>query len=298
VITLLLFIRTALSGLRQTPFVHAVAVLTLGIALFAGAAARAAEAGLGALLGRLGQDVEVTLYLSDDISIAQVRTLEALVARESGALVQRVEPAEALARLKKELGDSGAVLDGLPENPLPRTLEVRPQPGVAPDPERLRLLAKGWAAQPGVTAADYGREWVDRLAALHRILTRSATVLLALVLLAAVIVVSATLQLAAYARRDEIEIQKLVGATDFFVRAPYLIEGMFQGLLGAAVALLGLYASQRVLGPPLLQGLSMALGDLHSLGLLTAQSAVEVVVAGMVLGVIGSSLAVGRFLRV
>jgi cell division transport system permease protein len=296
VTTLLLFIRTALSGLRQTPFVHAVAVLTLGIALFAGALARAGQQAVASLLTRLGGDVEVTLYLSEASSAEQVAALQQRVAKESGGAVKLVSAEEALARLRRELGEGGAVLEGLPENPLPRSLEVRPPPG-PPDATRLRDLANRWSKAPGVIGVDYGREWVDRLASLQRALGQGAAVLLGLVLLAAVIVVAATLQLAAYSRRDEIEIQKLVGATDFFVKVPYVIEGALQGLLSAALCLAGLYLGQRLLGPHLRESLSF-LADPATTPLLDPRRALEVLGAGVAMGVLGSSIAVGRFLRV
>lgn len=297
VTTLLLFIRSALSGLRQTPFVHAVAVLTLGIALFAGALARAGQQAVGQLLAHLGGEVEVTLYLAESASPQEVEALKVEVARSSGGEVRLVSAEQALGRLRSELGEGGSVLDGLPENPLPRSLEVRPPAG-PPDAAKLRSLAMAWARLPGVTGVDYGREWIDRLAALDRALSRGAGVLLGLVLLAAVVVVAATLQLAAYARRDEIEIQKLVGATDFFVRVPFVIEGAFQGLLSAALALAGLYLGQQLLGPLLRESLTFLARDPTLPALVDPRRAAEVLAAGLALGIVGSSIAVGRFLRV
>jgi len=291
------FIRTALSGLRQAPFVHGVAVLTLAIALFAGALARAAQAGVDVLLLHLGSDVEVTLYLAESASPEQLETVRAAVARDSGGTANLVSPAQALARLRTELGAEGEVLDGLPENPLPRTIELLPPPG-PPHAERLRVLAERWTHLPAVTAVDYGREWIDRLAALRHALTLGASVILALVLLAAIVVVAATLQLGMYARRDEIEIQKLVGATDAFVRTPYVLEGLLQGLLGSGVAIFALWLCHALLGPLVSQALG-GLGTLPaSLSLVAPRLLGEVLATGVSLGVLGSAIAVGRFLRV
>lgn len=296
-IRLWLFIRTAVSGLRQTPFVHGVAVLTLAVALFAGAAARAAQAGVDGLLSHLGTDVELTVYLAESATPEELEALRAKLEQESGGKARLVSPDEALARLRKELGSDGAVLEGLPENPLPRTIEILPPAGV-PRAAKLRELAARWQKLPQVTAVDYGREWVDRLAALRRALTLGAGVALALVLLAAVVVVAATLQLGMYARRDEIEIQKLVGATDAFVRAPYVIEGLFQGLFGSALAILGLWLCHRLLGPLVAQSLSGLLSGPLPLELTAPKLMLEVLGTGVALGVLGSGIAVGRFLRV
>jgi cell division transport system permease protein len=120
----------------------------------------------------------------------------------------------------------------------------------------------------------------------------------AVVLFATIIIVSATLQLAIYARREEIEIQKLVGATDRFVKAPFLIEGLLQGVLGAVVAVAGLWAFGRLVGPTLTSLFSFLLGPGSSEPLVRAGLVLELVVAGSVLGLVGSFIAVGRFLRV
>ena len=297
VIKLWLFIRTALSGLRQLPFVHGVAVLTLAVALFAGALARAGQRGVGALLAHLDTDVEVTAYLADSMKPDQVEALRGRLARDSGGAVRVVSPAEALARLQKELGPDGAVLDGLAQNPLPTSLELLPPPG-PPNAARLAALAAAWSKLPGVTGVDYGRAWVDRLAALRRALALGAGALLLMVLLAAVVVVAATLQLGMYARRDEIAIQKLVGATDTFVRTPYVLEGLLQGLLGAALASGGLFLCHVFLGPVVARALE-GLGPLPAqLSLVSARRLTEVAAAGAGLGILGSTIAVGRFLKV
>lgn len=297
-IKLWLFIRTAFSGLRQTPFVHGVAVLTLAIALFAGALARAAQAGIDGMLGHLGTDVEVTVYLSEGLSSEGVEALRRALEQQGGGKVVLVTPQEALDRLTRELGEDGAaVLQGLPENPLPRTLELYPA-ALPAEPSRLRELAAHLGKEPGVAGVDYGREWVDRLGQLRRVVGLAASVVLALVLVAAVVVVAATLQLGMYARRDEIEIQKLVGATDLFVRVPYVLEGLFQGLIAGGVAIFALYLCQRLLSPRIAEALS-GLVQLPSPLVLTAPHLVgEVLGLGALLGGLGSAIAVGRFLRV
>jgi cell division transport system permease protein len=112
------------------------------------------------------------------------------------------------------------------------------------------------------------------------------------------VVVAATLQLGMYARRDEIEIQKLVGATDTFVRTPYVIEGFLQGLLGSGLAIAGLWLCHALLGPLVSQALG-GLGTLPaSFSLITPRLLGEVLGTGVSLGVLGSAIAVGRFLRV
>ncbi len=292
------FWRSAAGGLKHSPFVHFIAITTIAIALFAAGLARTAGRAVDGLLASLGGEVEVTVYLAPELGADQVEALRSKLEVASGGQAVLVNPDEALKRLALELGDLGDALAQLPENPLPPSLEL----SVAPErrtPELLEALSTQIRVLPGVTGVDYGREAVERLTAIARALQFGGLVAFAVVLFATIIIVSATLQLAIYARREEIEIQKLVGATDRFVKAPFLIEGLLQGLLGAAVALGGLWAFGQLVGPTLSSLFSFLLGPgSASEPMVRAGLAFELVLAGGMLGLVGSFIAVGRFLRV
>ena len=159
----------------------------------------------------------------------------------------------------------------------------------------LRALAGRVSQVAGVAEVDYGREWVDRLEALGNALRGFGTASLALVGLAALLVVANTIRLAVYARRDEIEIMKLVGATDGYVRAPFLLEGALQGLCGAALAVSGLLAVQRLLLPRVAAAFAFTSGA--QAPHLSPQHCALLAAAGALVGLCGSYLAVARFLR-
>jgi cell division transport system permease protein len=294
--TLAYFVRTAVGSMVRSPFVHVIAVSALTLSLVGYGAARIAGAQLDALLASLGGQVEFTVYLAPDAPAEKVGELEqALVARTRGS-ARRVSPAEALGRLATELGDEGRALAALEDNPLPWSLEVR-LPAEAREPAALRELAARVRAQPFVAGVDYGEEALERLSLISRALRLASLVAFALVFLTTIIVVSATLQLAIFARREEIEIQKLVGGTDAFVRMPFLIEGGLEGLLAGGLALGLVFAVVRwverdggeLLGFALLGG---------RLAVPWAQLALEQLGAGLALGLLGSFIAVRRFLRV
>ncbi|SEM94302.1 cell division protein FtsX [Stigmatella aurantiaca] len=291
------FWRSAAGGLKHSPFVHFIAITTIAIALFAAGLTRTAGHALDGLLASLGGEVEVTVYLAPELAPEQVEAMRGTLEAASGGRAVLVKPDEALDRLARELGDLGGALAQLPENPLPPSLEL----AVAPErrtPEGLEVLAQQVRTLPGVTGVDYGQEAVERLTAIARALRYGGVVAFAVVLFATIIIVSATLQLAIYARREEIEIQKLVGATDRFVKAPFLIEGLLQGLLGAGVALAGLWLFSQLVGPSLASLFSFLLGPASGEPLVSPGLALELVAAGGGLGLVGSFIAVGRFLRV
>jgi cell division transport system permease protein len=291
------FWRSAASGLRHAPFVHFIAVTTIAIALFSAGLAQALGQRIDGLLGSLGGEVQVTVYLSPGLDEEGATVLRERMEASSGGRASLVPPQAALERLARELGDLGEALAQLPENPLPPSLELQ-VPAERRTPGALKALAEELRGLPGVTGVDYGEEAVERLSAISRALRVGGWVAFAVVLLATVVIVSATLQLAIYARREEIEIQKLVGATDRFVKVPFLIEGFLQGLLGAGVALGGLMLFERLVDPWLNSVFAFLLGPGGPSPLLVPALAAQLMALGCGLGLGGSFIAVGRFLRV
>jgi len=289
------FWRSALQGVRHQPFPHAVAVLTLAISLFALGLGRAASGLVDHLLSSLGNEVQLTVWLRPEAPPAVVDALTASL-RSRGFAVGLVTPRAALERLVRELGPSAEALRGVAGEPLPPSLELKAPPALR-SVESLRRLATELGGRPEVSAVDYGEEAVERLSALSRGLRWGGLFIFAVLLGATVAVVSATLQLAIYARREEVEIQKLVGATDRFVRAPFLIEGLLQGVSGAVLALAALAVLRRWIDPQVesLFGFLQVPGGAAALW--GGAQTLELLGMGAVLGLVGSFLAVSRALR-
>ena len=160
------FWRSAVEGIRHQPFVHAVSTVTLAIALFTLGLARSAGHELDRLVGSLGGEVRVTVYL-DPRATAEQRSAVAAGLRGRAMAVEEVTPRAALDRLVRELGPAADSLQGLSEDPLPPSLEVR-VPERLRAPETLRALAGELRATPAVTGVDYGEQAVERLTAIAR----------------------------------------------------------------------------------------------------------------------------------
>jgi cell division transport system permease protein len=286
--------RRAAMNLWRAPLPSLVSVLTISLSLFIGASFVLGLFVARALLTSWGAQASVTLYLDKQTTDAQARALVQQVRMQAaGVEVAYVDRGLALQRLRAELGDLSGALDGLAQNPLPPSLEVTPRVSLLP--AEVRMLAMQLSQLPGVAEVDYGREWLDKLEALARGLRVFGAGALLTVLGAALLVVANTIRLAVYARRDEIEIMKLVGATDGYVRAPFLLEGALQGLIGAALALGAVLAVQKWLLPTASQAFAFAAG-LRAPDLAPAHAAVFLGM-GAVVGLCGSWLAVARFLR-
>ena len=289
------FWRSALQGIRHQPFPHAVAVLTLAISLFALGLGTACSTAIDRVLFSLGTDVQMTVWLRPEVPMAEVDSLVTLL-RARGFAAQLVTPRAALERLGQELGPATEVLKGLARDPLPPSLELQVPPTWR-DPASLRLLSEELQKRAEVSAVDWGEAAVERLGALARALRWGGLLAFAILLVATVVVVSATLQLAIYARRGEVEIQKLVGATDRFVRAPFLIEGVLQGLTGAALALLALGVGLHWVAPQVEMLFAFLQVPRSAATLWSLKRTLELFAVGAGLGLVGSFLAVSRALR-
>ncbi len=289
------FARTALGGMWRDPFVHVIAIASLGIALIGFGLARIAGAQIDGLVAALGGEIELTVYLKDGTSPEDVAKLQAALVQRTGGTSKVVSPAEALGRLSEQLGPQGSALTELGANPLPWSVEVVLPPQQR-DPGALKALADTVRGLPFVEGVDYGADALERLSALSKGLKLASVVAFAIVFLTTIVVVSATLQLAIYARREEIEIQKLVGATNRFVRAPFLLEGMVQGLLSAVFASAALWALA-VFAAPRAAGAIAFLALPRASSLVSPRLVGELLGLGVAMGLCGSVVAVRRFLR-
>ena len=284
-------LRRAVDALRRAPFVTAVAVGTLFIAvLLTGAFAAALGAG-ERLLAAWAGEVPVSVYLFRGADLEVARSAAGKLA--PGAEVEAVTSREAMRRLRASLGEQGRVLDGLGDDVLPASVEVHVR-GLSL--VRARQLAARLRDVPGAAEVDDGAAWLSRLENLLRQGRVVGLALLALVAVATAILVSNTLRLAVYARREEIEIMKLVGATDGYVGAPILLEGALQGLAGSALAVGTLAASAWALLPRLREALPIA-ARITRADLLPGSLLAALLLGGTALGLLASALSLRRVLR-
>ena len=284
-------LRRALDALRRGPFVTLVAVGTIFVAVFATGLFAAVLSGTERLMHAWGGEVQFSVYLRPGTDLAPARAAAERLA--PGLAVEAVSSRAALQRLKVSLGDEAGVLEGVGEQALPASIEVR-APGIGL--EAARALARRLEAVPGAEEVDYGNVWLERL---ERFLRRARLVgllLFGMLSLATAVLVANTLRLAVYARRDEIEIMKLVGATDSFVGTPFLIEGLLQGLAGAGLAVLALLGAQAVLLPRLKAAVPLA-ERIARADVLPTSLLLGLLAGGAALGLVASSLSLLRFLR-
>lgn len=251
---------------------------------------------LGALVSEWKEQFQVTVFLEDGITAEQLNLLKKRIQGERAVkAVTYTSKEEALQSFKRELKGKESLLEGLGENPIPASLQLRIHEAYQ-TPEALRQFTASLARLEGVEDVLYGQEWVDRLTAAVRML-RLLGLSVGLALgMASLLIVSNTIRLAVYARAEEIEIMRFVGASKLHIRAPFLLEGMIQGGLGAGMALLLLFGAYRAT----LWQLQLTPGQIFGMGVgsfLDPHWAGVMLLAGAGVGAFGSLISVGRFLR-
>jgi cell division transport system permease protein len=273
-----------------------VAVGTIALSLVLVGVVALVSQNVGRLAASWGGDVQMTVYLEDGASAERGQQIATALARLPGVeRVRSVDSREAYERLRRSLGARAALLDGVEETFLPASVEVALKPGVAdvirahPAFERLRHA-------PGVEEVELNGDWVTRLRTVEKLLRDAGLAAGLLVLCACLYIVGSTIRLGVFARQDEIEILKLVGATPGFVKGPFLVEGALQGALGTGLAVSLLYALYLLAQPRVESALSGLLAAVPLSFFAPLQIAVAVA-AGALLGMLGSAIALGRYVK-
>ena len=244
--------------------------------------------------GNFSGAIALSVYLKTDVSEDKARQLaQAARARKGVASVQLVTAADALKDFRNRTG-FGAALDALEDNPLPHMLAIRPNSANA-DPAAVEQLRQFLTAWPEVELVQLDSEWVTRFNAILGVL-RAVLLVVAVLLGAAVVaVVGNTIRLEIQNRRAEIEVTKLVGGTNAFVRRPFLYTGVLYGVLAALLAWCIVSAALLALRGPA-EGLARAYGSGFRVGLVGWWQLGALAASGLVLGWVGAWLATARHL--
>ena len=284
---------SSLGQIVRTPLPSLMTAAVIGIAL-------ALPTGLFLLLENAqhisrdwGGAAQISLFLKQDISEAQVHRLaEQLHQRTDIYNVRVITPAEALEEYRT-LSGFGEALTALETNPLPAVLVIQP---TTTEASFSQQLLESLERLPEVDIAQFDMLWLKRLFTMMEIVRRGVLILASLLSLAVLLVIGNTIRLAIYNRRDEIEINKLFGATDAFIRRPFLYTGFWYGLSGGGIAWLLVNLSFLFLQEPVKQ-LTALYYSQFELITLDALSSFILLLTGALLGLVGAWLAVGRHLR-
>ncbi len=280
-----LVIREALLSFRRQPVLSALAVTTIAFALFVLGLFGLAAVNLRAALEQAEQRVEVVMYLTRgtpvEVATVAIGDIQSFPEVES---VTYVTEDQALERARQELVEFQGIFDDLTTNPLPASLEVRLRPGFRAS-EQVSAVAERLRGFRFAEDIRFGRDWIAKLDRLRDIAAVVGLVVGAGFAAAAVIIIGTTIRMTVLARSREIQIMRLVGATDGFIRRPFILDGMLKGALGGSTAIVLNYAAYLAVNTSLFQAVFFS-----------AQQAAVFVLFGTVLGLTASGVSVGRHL--
>lgn len=279
-------VREAMAAFRRAPVLTGLSAAMIALSLFVVGLFGLAAHNVRQVIHRVESRVQVVAYLRDDAEPSSVQIAQEQIAeyREVEA-VRYISRDEALRIAMRELQEFETIFGSLDRNPLPASLEISLRQGQMNE-ETVRDIARRLQLYPFIEDVRYGSEWLDKVFVLRRVAAAATMTLGIGFAIVAALIIGTAIRMAVFARRDEIIIMRQVGATDSFVRRPFVLEGLLTGLIGASIAL----AATRIVYE-LLSGTVVELEWVPA-GWLTAG-----LFAGALVGLLASTIAVRRHLQ-
>jgi cell division transport system permease protein len=278
--------REALLAFRRAPLLSALSVTTIAFSLFVLGLFMLVAVNLEQALHDVAERVEIVAYLLPGTPIETVTLAEKdIEAFPEVATVSYVSEDQALERAHHELVEFRDVLQELERNPLPASLEVRLKPRFR-DAAHVNAVAERLRGFGFVDDVRFGRDWVEKLDRLRQIAAAVGLVVGAAFAVVAIIIIGTTIRMAVLQRSREIAIMRLVGATNGFIRRPFLLQGAIKGMLGGLAAVGLSYAAYALINRWLIHA-----------AFFNRDQAIAIVAFGTLIGLVGSATSVGRHLR-
>ncbi len=297
------FVRESVTNFRRNWVMSLGAVITIYLSLLLVGIFIATGFVVNNIVQSVEDKVTIQVFLKDGAATSDVNALQQWMLADP--LVKGVDytsKEEALKKFREDMKQSPEIIDQLEGNPLPASLDV-----TLKDPRSVEeMVAKIKRSELFLKVADrpddpedslkYGQQIVNKLFAFTRVVRVIQVVFVVMLAVVSLIFINNTIRLAIYARRKEIGIMRLVGASNWFIRTPFLLEGVLQALIGATLAIVSVVALQAAIMPRLKDTLSFLAVSLS--GTAMAQIALVLVLGGMLIGAAGSWLAMSRYLKV
>jgi cell division transport system permease protein len=287
------FLGRSIANIRQNLLVSLLTVGTISLSLLILSLFLLVYVNLEGAADRWSDKVQVTVYFEAELPAQDLAAIQARVKAIAGTeRTGYVSKPEAMQRFRSRLKGQETLVEGVEAEVLPASLEIRLKRGYR-TPERVEAYVSALKQVPGVAEVQYGEEWVRRFTTFMNFIRMIGALLGAFLLLAVIFIVSNTIKLTIYSRRDELEIMQMVGATPLFIKAPFLLEGFMQGMAGAIVAL-------AALGSLYLAFINNSAGfftfNAAGLSFLPGTYLIAIVVGGTAVGFVGSLMSLRRFM--
>jgi cell division transport system permease protein len=290
----MLFFRRALDDIFKNIFLNVITVITISLSILITSAFILFFINAGQIVNSWRQGLRIMAYLKPGVSNTDLAYLKQAIQSLDGVQRLRYIPREeALQRLKSQMQHQSSLFENLTENPLPDSFEIR-MSTTADSWQKIESLAEKIEVLSQVEDVEYGQHWIGRFIHMFNLFRLAGYAMGTLFFMAAIFIVANTIRLVIYSRRDEVEIMRLVGATDNFIKIPFYFEGIIQGALGAFFGLSLLYVAFLFISTNAEQGL---LPGLIRITFLPPQTLGWILLGSMAVGWLGCYISLKQFLK-
>jgi cell division transport system permease protein len=278
--------------MHDNRFLNGVAVLTVALSVLIAGAFSLIWTNVTYWIQTSETSIRILVYLKDGVTVSQWKDAQFRIQELEGVLgVKFISRSQALESLRSQLRQQASLLEGLEENPLPDSLEVDLKTGQA---NQVASIAAQISNLTAVDSVEYGQQWMGRFAGLLNLFRFSGVILGGLFFIASGLIIANTARLALYSRREEVEIMRLVGATDRFITAPFYIQSLIQGACGCGMGLSVIYAAYAYMSARLTSELTSGFWQIRFISI---ESIAVIIGCSIGIGWIGCFLSMKQFFR-
>ena len=290
-----LHLRRALQDMLSNRLLSMVTISTFALSILIVSAAMLFFINMGDLMDGWRKGIRVMAYLQEGLSDADRSHLKARIENLYGVQQAEFIPKEqALERLRTQMNRQASILDNLDDNPLPDAFEIQ-MIAASQSWEKVEQLAYSLENLEGVGEVEYGQRWIKKIIGVFNLFQMTAYTMGGLFFMAAVFIVGNTVRLVLFSRKDEVEIMRLVGATERFILAPFYFQSLIQAALGGLIGLVALYFMYMLIQSRIATDLVTSFFHLRFLSIRTLLS---IIGCGMLVGWLGCHLSVKQYVRI
>jgi cell division transport system permease protein len=292
---LILFFRRAVEDFRNNRLLNIVTLLTISLSILIASAFILFFINTSEIMNFWKKGLRIMAYLKADVPRSELSNIKQQIQAMDGVESLRfISKEDALNQLKAQMQRQASLFDNLDKNPLPDGFEIEISPANQ-SWEKIEALAAQIESLDAVEEVEYGQKWFGHFTQLFELFTITGYAMCAIFVMAAVFIMANTIRLVIYSRRDEIEIMRLVGAAERFIKIPFYIQGALQGALGAGIGLIVLFAVFVFLVSNIKQGFFSGFFNIRFLSPLIAGA---ILLTSALAGWLGSYISLKQYLKV
>ena len=292
---MIFFIKRALRDILDNKFLHMVTIITTALSILMVSLFGLFFINIDRVMSSWKDGVRIFAYMEKTLEDKDIVDLEQKITNIYGVkAIEYISKDEALNNLKSRMASQASLFDNLNTNPLPNTFEIRMIPATQ-SWEKIESLAKAVRKLPLIDDVEYGQKWLDRFMKIFNLISLSGIIMSGIFFTVTVFIIANTIRLALYSRKDEIEIMRLVGASDNFIKIPFYIEGIIQGGAGGFIGLLLLYIPYLAITANLKQHFSTSMVNIH---FFPVWAFLLILIGSMLVGFLGCHLSLKQYLKI